>query len=90
MEQRAALRELAKDRHHQAATENSMFNTIAGQRALIERARHKTLTARRKAQQKPTGASSRSQPMRKPQPVADDTVLSDESVQPYAVETWDE
>ena len=39
MEQRAALRELARDRHHQAATENSMFNTIAGQRALIERAR---------------------------------------------------
>ena len=90
MEQRNALRELARDRHHQAATENSMFNTIAGQRALIERARHKTLTARRKAQQTPMGAPSRSQPMRKPQPVADDTVLSDESVQPYAVETWDE
>ena len=59
-------------------------------RTLIERARHKTLTARRKAHQKPTGVSSRSQPMRKPQPTADDTALSNEPVQPYAVETWDE
>lgn len=67
-----------------------MFNTIAGQRALVERARHKTLTARRKAQQRPAGVSSRLQPMRKPQPTADDTAFSNEPVQPYAVETWDE
>jgi putative transposase len=90
MEQRAALRELAKDRQRQAATENTMFNTIAGQRALIERARHKTLAARRKAQQNFTGTSSRAQPVRKPQPTVDDTTLSNKPVQPYAVETWDE
>jgi putative transposase len=90
MEQRAALRELARNKQQQPVGENTMFNTIAGQRALVERARHKTLTARRKAQQRPTGVSSRPQPMRKPQPTADDTAFSNEPVQPYAVETWDE
>jgi putative transposase len=88
MEQRAALRELARDKQ-QAVTESTMFNTIAGQRVLVERARHKTLTARRKAQQKPMGVSSRPRATRKAQPTADETALSNEPVQPYAVETWE-
>lgn len=88
MEQRAALRELAKSRQ-QAITESTMFNTIAGQRALIERARHKSLTARRKAQQKP-GASSRTRSTQMPQSRPDEAELSTLPVEPYAVETWDE
>jgi putative transposase len=87
MEQRIALRELAKEKQR-PITEDTIFSTIAGQRALVQRARHKTLTARRKAQQGPR-SSLRSIPAIRTQPVADDTALSDEPVEPYAVELWE-
>jgi putative transposase len=52
VERRAALRDLAKHKQR-ALTENAMFATVAAQRLLIERAQRKTLTARRRAQQRP-------------------------------------
>jgi putative transposase len=83
MEQRAAMKELAKQTHL-SLTEETLFETIASQRVLVESARHKTLSARRKAQKIPvrkapkTGLGS------------DRYASSTEPVEPYNVEIWDE
>lgn len=84
MEQRAAMKELAKETRL-SLTEEKLFETIASQRALIEAARHKTLSARRKAQNLPTRKSS------KKRTVSDDEYASStKPVEPYKIETWDD
>jgi putative transposase len=84
MEQRAAMRELAKETRL-SLTEEKLFQTIEGQRVLVESARHTTLSARRKVQRVPAPKA--------PQMgvVSDDQYASsDEPVEPYQIETWDE
>jgi hypothetical protein len=67
------------------SSEEKLFETIAGQRALLESARHKTLSARRKAQKLPTRKSP------KKVTVADDEYASStKPVEPYKIETWDD
>lgn len=84
MEQRAAMKELAKETRL-SLTEEKLFKTIEGQRMLVESARHKTLSARRKAQKIPTREAP------KKGIVSDDQYASaTESVEPYKIETWDE
>jgi putative transposase len=84
MEQRTAMKELAKETRL-SLTEEKLFDTIAGQRALVESARHKTLSARRKAQRLPTRRSP------KRDTVADDEYASStKPVEPYKIETWDD
>lgn len=84
MEQRAAMKALA-EQTRLSLTEEKLFKTVEGQRVLIESARHKTLFARRKAQRVPTRKALQTGV------VPDDQYASsDEPVEPYKIETWDE
>jgi putative transposase len=88
MEQRAAMRALARNKQ-QAITEGTVFATINTQRAIVQLARQKTLTARRKLAKAKVVS-----PETKPNPKAiqfnEDDIRSDEAVQPYETEIWDE
>jgi putative transposase len=87
MEQRAAMRALARNKQ-QAITESTVFATISTQRAIVQLARQKTLRARRNL------AKARVVRHGKPDPKAshvnEDKVHSDEAVQPFETEIWDE
>jgi hypothetical protein len=87
MEQRAALRALARNKQ-QAITEGTVFATITAQRTIVQLARQKTLKARRNLAK--AGVVRPGKPDPKASHVNEDEVHSDEAVQPYETEIWDE
>lgn len=88
MEHRGAMKELAKSKRL-ALTEDNVFNTIAAQRVLVQAARRKTATARRKAS-KPLAEGPSHLSSRKTNLSNEDYAISTEPVRPYATEVWDE
>lgn len=91
MEHRAAMKELARNKPL-AMNEENVFQTIAAQRALVERARHKTVTARRKALSlKPRKAGDFGSIEDVRETASDDKHYesSNEAIEPYEVEVWE-
>lgn len=84
MEQRAAMKELSKETRR-GLTEEKLFETIEGQRALLESARHKTLSARRKTHNLPTRKYPKRQTVS-----GDEYASSTKPVEPYKIEIWDD